>query len=107
MPYSSTYDPATGVLAVAGMVDELAGPVFREDLATHSTQYTAALTVDLSDVVFFPSLAVGVLAVAMRESRDAGAELQVRAREGGVVARVLTICALPYTALPARATDPA
>jgi anti-anti-sigma factor len=100
-PYESSYDAANSVLVVAGSVDELAGPVFREDLAKHSAQHTAPLTVDLSDVEFFPSLAVGVLAVAMRTSRESGTELDVRAREGSIVARVLTICALPFTEIPA------
>ncbi|MFC7492769.1 MULTISPECIES: STAS domain-containing protein [unclassified Nocardioides] len=103
-PYAASYDADQQVLRVVGSVDELAGPVFREDLAKHTEQHTKPLSVDLSEVEFFPSLAVGVLAVAMRQSREAGAEIEVRAREGGIVARVLTICALPYTELPA--TDP-
>lgn len=100
-PYESSYDAARNTLFVLGSVDELAGPTFREDLAKHSEQHSRALVVDLSEVEFFPSLAVGVLAVAMRKSREAGVELDVQAREGTIVARVLTICALPYTALPA------
>lgn len=100
-PYAAMYDADQQVLVVSGSVDELAGPVFREDLAKHTDQHTKPLVVDLSDVEFFPSLAVGVLAVAMRQSREAGSDLEVRAREGGIVARVLTICALPYTELPA------
>ena len=100
-PYAASYDADQQILFVAGSVDELAGPVFREDLAKHSDQHTKPLVVDLSDVEFFPSLAVGVLAVAMRQSREADAEIEVRAREGGIVARVLTICARPYTELPA------
>lgn len=100
-PYSASYDADQHVLFVAGSVDELAGPVFREDLAKHTEQHTKSLIVDLSDVEFFPSLAVGVLAVAMRQSREAGAPIEVRTRAGGIVARVLTICALPYTELPA------
>jgi anti-anti-sigma factor len=103
-PYTASYDADERVLYVAGSVDEIAGPVFREDLAKHTEQHTLPLVVDLSGVEFFPSLAVGVLAVAMRQSRESGAEIEVRAREGGIVARVLTICALPYTELPA--SDP-
>jgi anti-anti-sigma factor len=100
-PYESSYDAANSTLVVAGSVDELAGPTFREDLTKHTAQHTQSLTVDLSEVDFFPSLAVGVLAVAMRTSREAGVVLDVRAREGSIVARVLTICALPYTEIPA------
>jgi anti-anti-sigma factor len=100
-PYVSSYDAAQKVLFVSGTVDELAGPAFREDIEKHSQQYSRSLTVDLSAVDFFPSLAVGVLAVAMRNSKESGQELETRAREGSIVARVLTVCALPYTPLPA------
>ncbi|MFC7494415.1 MULTISPECIES: STAS domain-containing protein [unclassified Nocardioides] len=100
-PYASAYDASQHVLYVTGSVDEIAGAVFREDLVKHTEQHTKPLTVDLSGVEFFPSLAVGVLAIAMRQSLEADAEIEVRAREGGIAARVLTICALPYTELPA------
>ncbi len=96
-PYVSSFDGDQNVLSIAGSVDELAGPAFRDDLAKHSDQHATSLKVDLSRVEFFPSLAVGVLAVAMRKSREAGAELEVLAQEGTLVARILTICALPYT----------
>lgn len=106
-PYASSYDAAENTLVVVGSVDELAGPTFREDLDEHTGQHTKPLTVDLSEVEFFPSLAVGVLAVAMRKSREAGVDLEVQARAGGIVARVLTICALPYTELSTTEHDPA
>ena len=106
-PYASSFDATKNTLAVSGSVDELAGATFRDDLAEHSEQHTKPLTVDLSDVDFFPSLAVGVLAVAMRKSREADTEIEVLAREGGIVARVLTICALPYTELPVVEANPA
>ncbi len=102
-PYQSEFDAGSHTLAVSGSVDESAGPTFREDLDKHSAQHTEPLVVDLCGVDFFPSLAVGVLAVAMRQGREAGAELEVRAREGSIVARVLTVCALPYTEVPATA----
>lgn len=96
-PYVSSFDGDEKLLLIAGSVDELAGPTFRDDLAKYSDQHTESLKVDLSKVEFFPSLAVGVLAVAMRKSREAGAEVEVLAQQGSLVARVLTICALPYT----------
>lgn len=100
-PYAATYDSASDVLVVEGTVDELAGPTFREDLAKHSEQHTKPLTVDLSGVEFFPSVAVGVLAVAMRQSREADADITLLAREGSIVARVLTVCGLDYVEQPA------
>jgi anti-anti-sigma factor len=100
-PYASSYDETQDLLLIEGSVDELAGPAFRDDLAKHSDEYTKPLRVDLSEVDFFPSLAVGVLAVAMRRGREGNAEVEVLARGGSIVARVLTICALPYTEVPA------
>ena len=100
-PYQSSYDDAQHLLSVSGTIGEMTGPTFREDLETHSDQFTRPLDVDLTGVDFFPSLAVGVLAVALRRSREAGTELGVQAREGSIAARVLTICGLPYTQLPA------
>lgn len=96
-PYAAAYDADQQILFVEGSVDELAGPTFRADIAEHSSDHTQKLVVDLSAVEFFPSLAVGVLAVAMRQAREAGTELEVRAQSGSIVARVLTICALPFT----------
>lgn len=100
-PYASSYDAEQNVLTVSGSIGELAGPRLREDIEKHSDQFSRSLDVDLSAVDFFPSLAVGVLAVAMRKSRDAGTEIGVQTREGTITARVLTICGLPYTELPA------
>jgi anti-anti-sigma factor len=99
-PYESTYDEGQRLLSVSGTIGETTGPQFREDIETHSDEFTRPLDVDLSGVDFFPSLAVGVLAVALRRSREAGTELGVLAREGSIAARVLTICGLPYTQLP-------
>lgn len=100
-PYEVAYDATANVLAVAGSVDELEGPTFRADLEKYSDGHSSDLTLDLSDVEFFPSLAVGVLVVALRTMRDNGAELTILAREGSIVARVLTVCRLDFTATPA------
>ncbi|MGB0100832.1 MAG: STAS domain-containing protein [Nocardioides sp.] len=95
-PYAAAYDDTDGVLTVTGSVDELSGPAFREDLAKASDGYARDLTVDLTGVDFFPSLAVGVLAVAAKQARTAGHSFDVVAAPGSIVARVLTISALPY-----------
>lgn len=100
-PYEVSYDADSNVLAVSGSVDELEGPTFRSDLEKYSDAYSTDLTLDLGEVEFFPSLAVGVLVVALRTMRENGAELTVLAREGSIVARVLTVCRLDFTATPA------
>lgn len=85
-----------GVLVVTGEIDESAGPVFRQDLATHSADFTRDLTVDLSDIDFFPSSAVAIAAIALENAKVRGTTFELVAREGSVAQRVLHICELPY-----------
>jgi anti-anti-sigma factor len=96
-PYAATYDAERNLAVVTGSVDELSGRSFRADLEKYSDDFGRDLTLDMSGVDFFPSIAVGVLAVAMKNARNAGTELSVLVEPGSVVARVLTICGLPYT----------
>lgn len=95
-PYAAAYDASAALLTVTGSVDELSGPTFRSDLDKYSEGFTRDLTVDLTGVDFFPSLAIGVLAVAAKNARDAGHRLDVVAGSGTIVARVLTISNLPF-----------
>jgi anti-anti-sigma factor len=95
-PYAASYDSEAGLLVVSGSVDELSGPTFRADLEKATDQFTRDVTVDLTAVDFFPSLAVGVLAVALKNARNAGRTLDVVAAPGSIVARVLTVSALPF-----------
>lgn len=95
-PYAASYDAETGVLSVAGSVDELSGPTFRADLEKASDGFARDVVVDLTEVDFFPSLAVGVLAVALKNARNAGHTLDVVAATDSIVARVLRISALPF-----------
>jgi anti-anti-sigma factor len=95
-PYAATHDSDTGRVVVTGSVDELSGQAFRSDLEKASAGFSRDATVDMSGVEFFPSLAVGVLAVAMKHAREAGTAMTVVAQPASVVARVLTICGLPY-----------
>lgn len=95
-PYAASYDAEAGLLRVTGSVDELSGPAFRTDLEKAADQFSRDLTVDLTGVDFFPSLAVGVLAVALKNARNAGHTLDVVAAPGSIVARVLTVSALPF-----------
>jgi anti-anti-sigma factor len=95
-PYAASFDPAAGLLSVTGSVDELSGPAFRSDLEKATDHFARDATVDLTGVDFFPSLAVGVLAVALKNARNAGHTLDVVAAPGSIVARVLTVSALPF-----------
>lgn len=95
-PFSADYDEQTRTVRVSGTIDELAGPRFRDVLQKYSQDFAQSLVVDLSDVDFMPSLAVGVLATAHKNMRSAGAELDLLAEDGTVAQRVLHVCAMPY-----------
>lgn len=95
-PYAASLDAEAGLLTVTGSLDELSGPTFRADLEKATDHFGRDATVDLTGVDFFPSLAVGVLAVALKNARNAGHTLDVVAEPGSIVARVLTISALPF-----------
>ena len=94
--YSSSFDEATSVLTVRGEVDEAAGVVLREELSKYSRDFERRVTVDLSEVEYLPSLAIGVLATARRTADRAGVGLGLRAVEGSLSQRVLSICGLDH-----------
>ena len=96
MSYSSSFDDGTSTLAVTGEIDEAAGVVLREEISKYSREFARAIRVDLSNVDYFPSLAVGVLATARRRADQAGVGLGLVAAEGTVAQRVLTICQLEH-----------
>ncbi len=112
--YSSHYDPQGRTLAVVGAVDELERTTFRADLdaamdaALHAAGGAGAdrpaedpqgpVVVDLSEVDYFPSVAVSVLVSAMKEHRgsDADTPLDVVVTTGCVAQRVLELCGIPH-----------
>ncbi|GAA2148416.1 hypothetical protein GCM10009844_26760 [Nocardioides koreensis] len=94
--YSSSFDEASSVLTVRGEVDEAAGVVLREELTKYSREFERRITVDLSEVEYLPSLAIGVLATARRTADQAGVGLGLRAVDGSLSQRVLTICGLDH-----------
>ena len=67
-PASSTFDAEAQTLHVAGSIDELAVDDLRLAIYAATDHYTRDLTIDLSDVNFLPSMAIGVLASAMRQA---------------------------------------
>lgn len=89
-------DVVDGTLVVRGAVDDYGIIALRNLLAEHGGDLTGRLVVDLSEVDYLPSVAVGVLTRAMGAMRRAGGELDLVARRGTVAQRVLMVCALPY-----------
>ena len=98
-PYSSTFDSTTRRLLVRGAIDELSVPAFRADLdEAASTAEPGALTVDLGEVDYFPSVALGALVVAMKrdEHPEQTSKIEVLAAEGTIAQRVLELCGMPH-----------
>ena len=90
-PFAATMRPDQRTLAVSGSVDELSVDDFRWALHLCMSASDDPI-VDLSDIDFFPSVAVGALIGALR--RDRG--VTVVAREGTFAAKVLDVCGIPY-----------
>jgi len=83
-------------LTLHGELDEGAAVRLRELLNSLTAAPGSRLRVDLSDVDFLPSPAVGVLAVARDTTFRNGGSMTFVAAPGTISQRVLTICALPY-----------
>jgi len=94
--YASSFDENAQVLAVRGDIDEAGGITLREEISKYSQEFERGITVNLTDVDYCPSLAVGVLATARRRAEEAGVELGLVAAEGSIAQRVLTICGLDH-----------
>jgi anti-anti-sigma factor len=95
-PMSLSFHPDSHLLVVTGCVEEDETVSLRAAIADHSDDHTQDLVVDLSEVTYFPSAAVGVVARAMGRSREGGVALDLVAREGCITQRVLEICGVPY-----------
>jgi len=91
-PFAAVMGPDRRTLAVSGSVDELAVDDFRWALHV-CTNAADEPVVDLSDVDFFPSVAVGALIGALK--RNPGA-VTVVARQGSFAAHVLELCGIPF-----------
>ena len=89
-------DEERRVLVAHGDLDEAATFELRETLARTTDQLTTGLTIDLTDVDFLPSSAIGVLATAQTGARRNGATITFVAAGGSVSQRVLTVCGLDY-----------
>lgn len=94
--YSSSFDEAASLLTVRGEIDEAGGVTLRDELTKYTHDFGRSIRVDLSEVDYFPSLAVGVFATARRKADKAGVELGLVAAEGSVAQRVLTVCGLEH-----------
>ena len=79
-------------LAVSGSIDELAVDDFRRALHDHVVGSKDAV-IDLSDVQFLPSMAIGALVGVLKH---APGKVTLVANEGSRAAKLLRICGLPF-----------
>ncbi len=93
-PFRVCYRSETRTLVVYGAVSETDRHAFRQALRDATDGYRRAVTVDLTAVEFFPSLAVGVLIGARRACGPRGS-ITVVACPGSIVRRVLDIVGIP------------
>ncbi len=97
-PFAVNFDETSSVLTVSGEIDdEFRAQELRDAIAERSGGFTKRLVVDLSDVTYLPSVAVGVLAKAQRQFDDES-QLELVAAQGSIAQRVLVVCALPHRA---------
>ena len=81
------------VVSVSGEVDVATAPTLRDRLQAEVAQDHSTIVVDLIDVTFLDSTALGVLVGALKRCRDAGGDLRLVAREPRVL-KVLEITGL-------------
>jgi anti-anti-sigma factor len=89
-------DQGRGVLALHGELDEVASVELREVLTKVTDEFSKDLAIDLENVTFMPSPAIGVLASSREKARRNGAKVTFVAPAGTIAARLLTICGLDY-----------
>jgi anti-sigma B factor antagonist len=78
------------VVRVAGEIDVATAPSLREHLAAHESAGVPVVVVDLTDVTFVDSTALGVLVGAYRRLGDAGSALRLVVTEARIL-KVLEI----------------
>ena len=95
-PFTYDLDEAQRALVLHGEVDELASTELRETIMKATNELTTDLAIDLADVTFLPSPAIGVLASSKARAGNNGATITLVAPAGTIAARLLTICALDH-----------
>jgi anti-anti-sigma factor len=95
-PFGYTLSEDTRTLSLRGEVDEAAAVELRDLLRAITADLVGELRVDLTDVDFLPSVAIGVLAAARAAAAKGTGSIVLAAAPGSMAQRVLTICGLPH-----------
>jgi anti-anti-sigma factor len=99
-PFSYELDQERRVLVTHGEIDELAAVELRSTIAEVTDDLTSDIAIDLGDVTFLPSVAIGVLASSRAKAADLGATITFVAPEGSLAKRLLVICGLDHAERP-------
>ncbi len=95
-PFSYELSESGQTLTLHGELDESGSAALRDLLKAITVDLVGDLRVDLADVDFLPSVAVGVLAAAQGAAARKGASLTFAATTGSIAQRVLTICGIAH-----------
>jgi anti-anti-sigma factor len=89
-----SYDLSTAgqTLTLHGEVDEAASIELRDLLRAITADLVGELRINVTDVDFLPSVAIGVLAGARNAAAKNDASVTFVAADGSISRRVLTIC---------------
>jgi len=93
-PFSYDLSTAGQTLTLHGEVDEAAAIELRDLLAAVTADLVGELRINLTDVDFLPSVAIGVLAAARNVATKNNASVTFVAASGTISRRVLTICGI-------------
>jgi anti-anti-sigma regulatory factor len=94
--YASNFDPQTQTLILKGEIDETDVEQLRNDVHLATAQFTRSTTIDLSEVTFLTSRAIGALVVAQETARSSVTEIALRTTTGSITDKILTILSLPH-----------
>jgi anti-anti-sigma factor len=94
-PFSYELSADGRTLTLHGELDEVATLELRELLRSQEVGQVDQLDLELTDVDFLPSVAVGVLASARAAAAGRDASITFVAAPSSISHRVLTICGLP------------
>lgn len=96
MAYASSYEPEARTLHCSGDVEGPALAAFRGAMATHCYEAGTDLVVDLTEVTYLPSTAIGLMAVALKTADVTGCVLEFVTAAGSLVDRTLEISSMPH-----------
>ena len=91
--FSSRYDDESKTLHLRGEIDDRALEQLRQTLRVLSSE---VLTIDLNDVTYFPSAALGAVLAARKRGAGTGGGIRLVTAPGSIAATVLAALAVAF-----------